>query len=141
MEPIRIFQVHFLFLIRQLKKNVGALHSRSMLTNDSNVYVVMSGNFTPAQRHIVNSQCMIDVSDFKEVYEWLRVNNPNFTNFKEFDDCPSPILVEGENSLEEESENSTLEKQIEIQYFSLITVTKIPLILFLILNKNLLILY
>jgi hypothetical protein len=48
-----------------------------MLTNDSNVYVVMSGNFTPAQRHIVKSQCMIYVSDLKEVYEWLRENNPN----------------------------------------------------------------
>ncbi len=88
-----------------------------MLANDSYVYVVMSGNFTPAQRHIVKSQCMMDVSDFKEVYEWLRVNNLNFANFKEFDDCPSHILVEDENSLDEESENFTLEKQIEIQYW------------------------
>jgi len=47
---------------------------------------------------------MIDVSDFKEVYEWLRENNLNFANFKEFHDCPSPILVEDENSLDEESE-------------------------------------
>ena len=60
---------------------------------------------------------MIDVSDFKEVYEWLRENNLNLANFKEFDDCPSPILVEDKNSLDEESENSTLEKQIEIQYW------------------------
>jgi hypothetical protein len=60
---------------------------------------------------------VIDVSDFKEVYEWLRENNPNFANFKEFHDCPSPILVEDENSLDEESENSTLEKQIKIQYW------------------------
>jgi len=60
---------------------------------------------------------MIDVSDFKEVYEWLRENSPNFANFKEFHDCHSPILVEDENSLDEESENSTLEKQIEIQYW------------------------
>jgi hypothetical protein len=60
---------------------------------------------------------MIDVSEFKEVYEWLRVKYPNFANFKEFDDCPSPILVEGKNSLDKESENSTLEKQIEIQYW------------------------
>jgi hypothetical protein len=58
-----------------------------MLTNDSNAYVAMSGNFMPAQR--------------------------NFANFKEFDDCPSPILVEDENSLDKESESSTLEKQIE----------------------------
>jgi hypothetical protein len=104
-----------------VKKNVGALHSHSMLTNDSNVYVVMSGNFMPAQRHlvkrIVKSHCMIYVSDFKDVYEWLRVKNPNLANFKEFDDCPSPILVEDENSLDKESENSSLEKQIGIQYW------------------------
>jgi hypothetical protein len=98
------------------EKNVGALHSHSMSTNDSNVYVVMFGNFMPAQRHFMKSQCMIDVSDFKEIYERLRENNPNFTNFKEFHDCPSPSLVEDENSLDKESENSTLEKQIEIQY-------------------------
>ncbi len=101
-----------------MEKNVGALHSHSMLTNDSNVCVVMSGNFTPAQRHIVKSRCMIDVSDFKEVYEWLRENNPNFAN-KEFHDCPSPIFMEDENSLNKESENSTLEKQIKIQYWFL----------------------
>ncbi len=107
----------FSFFNQSVEKNVGALHSHSIITNDSNVYVVMSGNFTPAQRQIVKSRCMIDVSDFKEVYEWLRENNPNFANFKEFHDCPSPILVEDENSLDEESENSTLEKQIEIQYW------------------------
>jgi hypothetical protein len=56
----------------------------------------------------------------------LRVNNPNFANFKEFDDCPSPILVEDENSLDKESENSTSEKQFEIQFGFIITVTQIP---------------
>jgi hypothetical protein len=50
-----------------------------MLTNDSNVYVVMSGNFTPAQRKIVKSQCMIMFQILKRF-------------FKEFDDCPSPIF-------------------------------------------------
>jgi len=78
----------FLVFNQSVEKNVGALHSHSMLTNDSNVYVVMSGNFMPAQRHIVKSQCMIDDSDFKKVYECYK-----------------------------ESENSTLKKQIEIQYW------------------------
>jgi hypothetical protein len=45
----------FSFFNQSVEKNVGALHSHSMLTNDSNVYVVMSGNFTPAQRQIVKS--------------------------------------------------------------------------------------
>jgi hypothetical protein len=38
----------FSFFNQSVEKNVGALHPHSMLTNDSNVYVVMSGNFTPA---------------------------------------------------------------------------------------------
>jgi hypothetical protein len=45
----------FSFFNQSVEKNVGALHSHSMLTNDSNVYVVMSGNFMPAQGHIVKS--------------------------------------------------------------------------------------
>jgi len=84
---------------------------------------------------------MIDVSEFEEVYKWLRLNNLNFANFKEFDDCPIPILGEDKNSLGKESENFTLEKQIKIQYWFPITVTQIPQILFLIPNQNLLILY
>ena len=71
---------------------------------------------------------MKDVSDFKEVYEWLRENNPNLADFKKFHDCPSPILVEDENSLNEESEIGFP-----------ITVTQIPQILFLTPNQNLLI--
>jgi hypothetical protein len=103
--------------VSEWSHHLGNLNKDSMLTNDSNVYVAMSGFSTPAQRHIVKSQCMIDVSEFKEVHEWLRVNNLNFANFKEFDDCPSPILVEDKSSVDEESENSTLEKQIEIQFW------------------------
>jgi hypothetical protein len=75
---------------------------------------------------------MIDVSEFEEVYKWLRLNNLNFANFKEFDDCPIPILGEDKNSLGKKSENFTSEKQIKIQYW-------FPM--FLIPNQNLLILY
>ncbi len=46
------------FFNQSVEKNVGALYSHSIITNDSNVYVVMSGNFTPAQRQIVKSRCM-----------------------------------------------------------------------------------
>jgi hypothetical protein len=98
-------------------KNMGALKFHSSLTNDTNVYVVMSGNFTPAQRQIVKSRCLIDVSKFKNIYEWLRQNNPNFENFKEFHECPCPILVEDDSSMDEESGNSTIERQIDIQYW------------------------
>jgi hypothetical protein len=38
---------------------------------------------------------MIHVSQFKEVYDWLRENNPNYAGFKEFHECPCPILLKG----------------------------------------------
>jgi len=107
----------FSFFNQSVDKNMGALKFHSSLTNDTNVYVVMSGNFTPAQRQIVKSRCLIDVSKFKNIYEWLRQNNPNFENFKEFHECPCPILVEDDSSMDEESGNSTIERQIDIQYW------------------------
>jgi hypothetical protein len=42
----------------------------------------------------------------------LRVNNPNFANIKEFDECPSPILVEDENG-DSNSLNSVFDSQPE----------------------------
>ncbi len=60
---------------------------------------------------------MIHVSQIKDVYDWLRENNPNYANFKEFQGCPCPILIEDENSMDEDSENPTVEKQIEVQYW------------------------
>ncbi|MFN9982734.1 MAG: DUF6570 domain-containing protein, partial [bacterium] len=74
----------FSFFNQSVDKNIGALNFHSSLTNDTNVYVVMSGNFTPAQRQIIKSRCLIDVSKFKVIYEWLRQNNPYFANFKDF---------------------------------------------------------
>ncbi len=60
---------------------------------------------------------MIHVSQIKDVYDWLRKNNPNNANFKEFQGCPCPILIEDENSMDEDSENPTVEKQIEVKYW------------------------
>jgi hypothetical protein len=71
---IKPFQVFY--------RNFGALNFHTTLTKERNVYVVISGNFTPAQRHIVKKCCMIHVSQFKDVYDWLRDNNPNYANFK-----------------------------------------------------------
>jgi hypothetical protein len=50
------------------------------LTKDNNVHVVVYGNFTPAQRHLVKSWCMIHGSQFKEVFDWVRQNILNYTD-------------------------------------------------------------
>jgi hypothetical protein len=44
-------------------------------------------------------------------------NNPNYAGFNEFHECPHPILLEDENSMDEESKNPTIEKQLEVQYW------------------------
>ena len=104
----------FSFFNQSVDKNIGALNFHSSLTN---VYVVLSRNFTPAQRQIVKNRYLIDISKFKEIYEWLRQNNPNFANFKEFHECPCPILVEDDSSMKAESRNSTVERPLDTQYW------------------------
>jgi hypothetical protein len=60
---------------------------------------------------------MIHVKQFKEVYDWLRQNNPNYAGFKEFQGCPCPISLEDDNSMNEGPKNPTIEKQLEVQYW------------------------
>jgi hypothetical protein len=41
----------------------------------------------------------------------------NFAIFKEFHECPCPILVEDDSSMDEESGNSTVERKTDIEYW------------------------
>ncbi len=75
------------------RKKVGALNFHSTLTKNKNVYVVMSGNFRPAQRQIVRNHCQIDLENFNLVYQWLKENNPNFSNMADSELCPKPIMA------------------------------------------------
>ncbi len=45
----------FSFFGQSVDKNIGALNFHSLSTSDTNVHVIMSGNFTPAQRLIVKN--------------------------------------------------------------------------------------
>ncbi len=56
---------------------IGALNFHVSTLRTNNVYVLMSGNFTPNQRHIVRTRCNIDVGNHS-IYSWLRANNPIF---------------------------------------------------------------
>jgi hypothetical protein len=64
---------------------------------------------------------LADVLHLKELYEWLKFNNPFFVKFLHFDECPSPVVIEDkviedEDSRIEESEDPNVEEQVEIQY-------------------------
>ncbi len=73
--------------------------------------------FIPVQWKIIKERCTILVSHLREIYEWLRKNNPHYTTFSRFHECPCPIILEDDNSIDEESENPTIEGQWEIQYW------------------------
>jgi hypothetical protein len=48
---------------------------------------------------------LADVLHLKELYEWLKVNNPFFVKFLHFDEYPSPVVIIDEDSRIEESED------------------------------------
>ena len=96
---------------------IGSLKFHSNLSGKSNVYVVLCGNFTPAQKHIIKHRCLVDVTDLAAIYEWLRLNNPFFINLPVFKECPEPVIIEDEDSITEASEDPNVEKLVEIQYW------------------------
>jgi hypothetical protein len=50
----------FSFFNQSIEKNIGALNFHRQSTNSNNVYVVISGNFTPNQRQIIRTRCTVD---------------------------------------------------------------------------------
>ena len=105
------------FFNQDVEKNIGTLNYHANTTSSMNVYVVMSGNFTPNQRQIIKSRCQVDIGHFQRIYTWLRENNPIYSKMADIPNCPMPIIIEDENGIDEESENGNLENQIEIQYW------------------------
>jgi hypothetical protein len=65
-------------------------------------------------RDIVRARYDIDVGNFNSIYSWLRANNPIFVQ-----NCPSPIILEDDTGIEEESENPTVENHVDILYWFL----------------------
>jgi hypothetical protein len=84
----------FTFFNESVEKNIGALNFHSNISRNSNVYVLLSGSFTPNQRNIIKSRCSIDVRNFTSIFSWLRENNPIFSNMMPVDQCPIPIILD-----------------------------------------------
>ncbi len=68
----------FTFFNQNVEKNIGVLNFHTSTLRTKNVFVLMSGNFTPNQRHIVRNRCNIDVGNFNAIFSWLRANNQIF---------------------------------------------------------------
>ncbi len=85
------------FFNQDVEKNVGTLNYHANTTSSMNVYVVMSGNFTPNQRQIIKSRSQVDIGHFQRIYTWLRENNPIYSKMADIPNCPMPIIIEAEN--------------------------------------------
>jgi hypothetical protein len=107
----------FTFFNQSVEKNIGALNFHSNISTNSNVYVLLSGSFTPNQRNIIKSRCSIYVRNFTSIFSWLRENNPIFSNMMPVDQCPIPIILEDDTGTVEESEYPNVENHVDIPYW------------------------
>jgi hypothetical protein len=107
----------FTFFNQSVEKNIGALNFHSNISRNSNVYVLLSGSFTPNQRNIIKSRCSIYVRNFTSIFSWLRENNPIFSNMMPVDQCPIPIILEDDTGTVEESEYPNVENHVDIPYW------------------------
>jgi len=82
----------FSFFNQSPENLMGSLKAHSSITKTNNVYVILCGNFTPVQKHIIKNRCLADVLHLK------------------------PVVIEDEDSRIEESEDPNVEEQVEIQY-------------------------
>ncbi len=65
----------FTFFNQDVQKNAGALNFHANLKNNMNVYVDLSGHFTPTQKSIVNNCCLVDVQKFNSFKNLQPLNN------------------------------------------------------------------
>jgi hypothetical protein len=107
----------FTFFNQSVEKNIGTFHFPSNTTGNNTVFVVLSGNFTPAQRNIVKTRCSIYVREFNSTFSWLRTNNPIFGKMESVKNCPTLVILEDDAGIDEESEDPNVENHVDIQYW------------------------
>ena len=59
------------------------------------MYVMICGRVTPAQRDIIKRRCIINGLDYNTILTWLIDNHPSYNGMKKPDECPQPVLVGG----------------------------------------------
>ena len=94
---------HHIFLIHD-PEHVGACFEYTLQSGGSpDMYVMICGRVTPAQRDIIKRRVLINAEDYKTILNWLIDNHPSYNGMQRPESCPQPILVSGFN---EETNNT-----------------------------------
>ena len=73
------------------------------------MYVMLCGRATPAQRDIIRRRCSVNAENYKTLLNWLINNHPSYQEMEPLECCPQPILLSGF----EETTNNTDEPEEE----------------------------
>ena len=94
---------HHIFFIHD-PQHVGACFEYILQSGGfPDMYVMICGRVTPAQRDIIKRRVSINTEDYKAVLNWLIDNHPSYNGMQRPESCPQPILVSGFN---EETNNT-----------------------------------
>ena len=59
------------------------------------MYVMICGRATPAQREIIRRRCSINTDHYKVLLGWLIHNHPSYEGLQQPEVCPPPIILGG----------------------------------------------
>ena len=59
------------------------------------MYVMICGRVTPAQREIIRRRCTINANDYMTILNWLINNHPSYSDMVLPENCPQPIFIGG----------------------------------------------
>ena len=114
---------HFSFFeLNQAQMEKVLKHQIGMLGRGDNIYCMLSGQFTPKQRTIVQKRMMFPPDLYFDILSWWinESGHPGFCNLPLPENCPSPIFVdneESENNIDTEVDRKVEEKFEGGQYF------------------------
>ena len=61
------------------------------------IYVMICGRVTPAQRDIIKKRFTINTEQHKAIMNWLIYNHPSYSGMQKPESCPQPIVIGGFN--------------------------------------------
>ena len=86
---------HHVFFIHD-PEHVGASFEYMLQSGSSpDMYVMICGRVTPAQRDIIKRRVSINVDEYKAILNWLIDNHPSYNGMHRPESCPQPVLVGG----------------------------------------------
>jgi hypothetical protein len=62
------------------------------------------------------------MNNFHSIFSWLRTNHPIFAKMESLENCPTPIILEDDEGIDEESEDATVENNIGFQIMEILLV-------------------